>query len=371
SAQVEMGPVNLDVLKKQGKATLNVIKVGGQDEQTSIIEYVVTLRNEERAIALCKAVSEVVIQRYKDILAESVVKSRGYLDTQVALAKTELDQTQKALEEFYLANPEFTRYLDRTTYSNETVRSESNIIDLQTQLASTNTRINAIEKDIKLYSTKPVDAMPVSIQSIVLVNDLRSKLIQMQLEKEQLLLRYSEEYPSVKKLTADIEENRKALYSTYLTLLKEQLLKHKGERDETAASLSSVNNLQGETMLEYNEFSVKRLVYDGLDRDLTIAENNYRLMREKFVEAKIREDEVRNRYTLAIIDAPNKAFPKDEFFHKPLFKIIFAFVGSLFFSMILVFLMDYFDFRYKSTTDVSMVLDLPILGEIPQYRAGK
>ena len=371
ASEVDMGSVNIDVLKKQGKATVNVIKVGGLDEQTSIIDYIVTLRNGERAKALCKAVSDVAIQRYKDILAESVVKSKEYLDDQVVVARTELDQAQKALEVFYIANPEFTRYLDKTTYSNETVRSESNIIDLQVKLASENSRIQAIQKDIKLYAKNPVDAMPVSIQSNVLINDLRTKLIQMQLEKEQQLIRYSEEYPSVKKLTEDIEENRLILHSTYQTLLSEQLQKYKDDRAETAASLSSIDNLQGETMVEYSEFSVKRLSFDGLERDLSIAESNYRLMREKAVEARIREDEVRNRYTLAIIDAPTEAFPKEEFFHNPVFKMIFAFVGSIFFSLILVFLMDYFDLRYRSTTDITMVLDLPILGEIPVYRAGK
>ncbi len=370
-SEVNLGPVTIEILRRQGKAALSLIKVGGLDEKTSIIEYVVTLRNQERAIALCNAVTEVAINRYKEILAESVVKSREYLGQQVLIARSELEATQKSLEKFYIENPEFTRYLDRATYSGETIRSESNIIDLQIKYASLTTQIKSIEKDIRQYTDNPVDEMPVSIQANVLVNDLRTQLVKHQLEKEKLLTRYSEDYPSVMKLTKDIEENRKSLYTTYNTLLNEQLTRYKGERNEISASLSSMEILQYETILDYNDFSVKRLFYNGLDRDLSVAESNYRLMVEKQTEAKIREDEVRNRYTLAIIDKPEEAMEKKEFFHSPVFKMIFALFGSLLFSLLLVFLMDYFEVRYRATTDISLIIDLPILGEIPEFRAGK
>lgn len=371
ASEVDLGPVTLEILRKQGKAALSLIKVGGLDEKTSIIEYVVTLRNPKRAIALCNAVTEVAIERYKEILADATVKSREYFSQQVIIARVELENSQKVLETFYLENPEFTRYLDRATYSGETIRSESNIIDLQIKNASLGTQIKSIEADIREYTDNPADKMPVSIQANVLINDLRTQLVKHQLEKEKLLKRYSEDYPSVMKLNRDIVETRNSLYSTYLTLLSEQLTKYKLERSEITASLSSMEFLQNETILDYNKFSVKRLIYNGFDRDLNVAENNYRLMVEKHTEAKIREDEVRNRYTLAIIDKPNEAMPKDEFYHNPAFKMVFALFGSLLFSLLLVFMMDYFEVRYRATTDISTIIDLPILGEIPEFRVKK
>lgn len=369
--QIDLGPVDLKVIRQKGKASLSLVKVGGTDEKTSIVEYVVSLQNPARAVVICNAVAEVAIKRYKQILTESVVRSREYLEEQVVISKSELDGAQKRLETFYDENPEFTRYLDRQTYSGENIRSESNVIDLEVDLASINTQIKQVKSEIEKYSKKPTDQVPVSIQESPLINDLRSQLVQLKLDRDTLLTRYKEDYPQVAKLDSEIVEIRSNLYSTYLTLLNESLESLEGKRAELASSIGSVEQIQNDNTVRYNEFSVKNLQYDGLDRDLSVAESNYRLMREKLSEAKIREDEAKNQYTLSIIDqpeTPKDALPKEGIFYKPAFKMIFAFLGSLIFSLVLVFLMDYFEVRYRSTTDLARVIDLPILGEVPEYK---
>jgi uncharacterized protein involved in exopolysaccharide biosynthesis len=370
-SRIDLGNIDVKQLKKKSKATLQMVRVGGKDEQTSMTEFVVTLRDEARAIELCKAVSEVAIKRYKDLLTDAVVKSREYLEMQVKDAKVELDDSQTVLEKFYTDNPEFTKYLDRTTFSGETMRSESSQVDMEVSLASLNTQIQAVKSDIDKYSKDPVDQMPVSLQSSAMVNEKRSQLMVLILDRDKLLQRYSPEYPRVKKLDSEIAETRKNLYGTYVDLLKENLASLEAKKGVTLSSMTSMDSFQTKTTYEYNDFSVKRLMYDGLVRDLNVAETNYRLMREKLAEAKIREDEAKNRYNLYIIDAPDRAFEKEEFFYKPNFKLLFAFFASFIFAFVLVFLMDYFEFRFKTTTDISRIIGLPILGEIPEYKSGK
>jgi uncharacterized protein involved in exopolysaccharide biosynthesis len=347
-SRMDLGNVDIKQLKKKSKATLQMVRVGGQDEQTSLTEFVVTLRDEPKAIELCKAVSEVAIKRYKDLLTDAVVKSREYLEVQVKDAKIELDGSQKVLEKFYAENPDFSKYLDRTTFSSETMRGESSQVDMEVSLASLNSEISTVKSDIARYSKDPVDQMPVSIQSVPLTSDLRSQLISLILDRDKLLQRYSAEYPRVQKLDSEIAETRKTLYGAYLGLLDEKLASLEARKKVISSSMSSMDSFQSKTTFEYNDFSVKRLIFDGLVRDLDVAETNYRLMREKLAEAKIREDEAKNRYNLYIVDAPDRAFEKDEFFYKPSFKLLFAFFASFIFAFILVFLMDYFEYRFKN-----------------------
>lgn len=370
-SRIDLGNIDVKQLKKKSKAILQMVRVGGKDEQTSMTEFVVTLRDEAKAVELCKAVSEVAIKRYKDLLTDAVVKSREYLEVQVKDAKVELDGSQTVLEKFYTENPEFTKYLDRTTFSSETMRGESSQVDMEVSLASLNTEIQSVQSDIDKYSKDPIDQMPVSLQSGTMVNDKRSQLMALILDRDKLLQRYSPEYPRVKKLDSEITETRNNLYGTYVNLLKEKLASLEAKKGVILTSITSMDSFQNKTTYEYNDFSIKRLIFDGLIRDLNVAETNYRLMREKLAEAKIREDEARNRYNLYIIDAPGQAFEKDEFFYKPNFKLLFAFFASIIFAFVLVFLMDYFEFRFRTTTDISRIIGLPILGEIPEYKSGK
>jgi len=241
--------------------------------------------------------------------------------------------------------------------------------------------VETVEKSAKLKSQLSTQPKTIQLSNVVnrnpIIDSLKMKLLELELEKRKLLEKYSDGSHPIKTVTDEIEKVKSRFKeegenvigatttganSVYeetkknLMLQEVQLVAIKAKRAMLVKHISL--NLSEMKKLGTNEFAVKRL-----KRQIEIDEENYLLYRRKLEELRV-SDILDNESMVNVkVIAPASASYRPV---KPK-KILIAglgFVLSLVLGIGVAFISEYVDHSIKTEEDVTQYLGLPLLASI-------
>jgi uncharacterized protein involved in exopolysaccharide biosynthesis len=221
----------------------------------------------------------------------------------------------------------------------------------------------------------------VSSSADVLLQQMETNLLAAQLKRTQLLLKYEPSYPLVQEADQEIAQTQAAIAAAQKTqyvnhttdrdpayeLLREDIAKTKvdlASQDATAVALErSIQSMQRQ-MVDLDGKAVKQA---DLIREAKANESNYLLYLAKREQERTSDALDTRRIANVVIAVPPAvpALPA----HNPWLVMVIGFFLAVFMSVAAGFTAEFLDPSFRTPTEVSELLKLPVLASVPRQAA--
>jgi uncharacterized protein involved in exopolysaccharide biosynthesis len=247
---------------------------------------------------------------------------------------------------------------------------------VEAQIADSTRRLAALRRDLAATPERQT-TLARTQDSGELVKELTAKVLDLELQRTEMLRKFTPTYPPVVSLEQQLEQARRALASARSTPIRDESTDqnptHQWLRNEIARVQSEREALRAraaanDSSIEEYQRRARRLdeqtaSQQDLIRAVKTAEENYLLYQRRAEEARISDalDEQRiANVTLAeapavpVLPSPPKGL-----------MLVAGLAISLLVSLVLTFLLEMLNPRFRSPAEVEAVLELPLLAVIP------
>ncbi len=255
---------------------------------------------------------------------------------------------------------------------------EAQLRETQTAEAATEQRIKALEKQLASRPPRVVTQVHTS-DNTVLLQELKSTLLGLQMKRTELLTKYEPGYRAVQEVDAQIAQAREALSQAEKNSLRdettdldrttqwldEELARARAELVTLKARSEEIAKSVELYRQSAREISGKEIEHEDLVRSAKTAEENYLLYLRKQEEGRISDELDRKRIVnVAIAEAATvPALPSSPRWG---LNLILGFVLALLASFGSAFAVDYMDPSFRTPDEVEAYLGVPVLAAMPR-----
>ncbi len=322
-------------------ASVQVIKIGGEDERTSFIEVTCRHSNGDLAVKLVNGVTEAATELFVEMLTRNVTANREFLTNQVNEYNDSIAEHEKKLRVFLEEHPGFGQTADDQSIATRKVQLDFSKSTLSADVSAVDSKLRTAENDLKNYRSGVSTNIPPAIKLNPNLQTMRDRVLGLKLDRSEMLGQYSDKHPVIAKLDSSIAEAEQELKGEVLTLLEEEIDGFKAERSELSSQLGSVSGDSNSLDIWADEFAVDRIEYNRILNDLRIDTETYGKLKSKLSEAVIEENKAKQRYRVDIVERATIATPRRELWFQPGFRIALATIGGVFFALVLVMFIEY------------------------------
>jgi uncharacterized protein involved in exopolysaccharide biosynthesis len=348
-------------------------------KKTDLISISYESESPELAARVLRTLNDAYIQKHLEV---------HHPEGQVRFFEQETEQYRKALAE---AEQNLKEFSDQGGVSPAEVRDQtleklaefnSTLASTRADIASTEKRIQDLESQQKSTPSRLTTQMKKGDNAQVL-ETLKSTLMTLELKRTELLTKYQPSYPLVTEVDKQITDTKTALAKEEGTPVNEETTDrnptYQWINEELAKAKSDLSGMQArETATQaivdlYNNkakmLDEKGLKQQDLLRTQKANEDNYLLYLKKGEEARIAAALDQNKIlNVAIAESPIvPALPTRSAW-------TFALVGCLLASVVsmgLAITVDYTDRSFRTPSEVSAELNIPVLAAVPYHSNGK
>ena len=340
-------------------------------KDTEILKVKVRDHNAKRAMFLTNTLVNIFLVRLTKLVRSEDSAVGDFIDQYLVGTKQNLDQAEQALKNFkrekQIAAPEdeTKALVDRLSNMNQ-LKAENNIT-----LAAAQAKLEAANKELSQGKNEFTPDSP-------LIGQYKAKLADLKVELVGLLHDNGEDSPQVASVRAEIEElrtklnieiakvtnNEEAMTNpVYQTLVQGKL---QAGVDIAAANAQTIalNKLTADAEKEIDKLPAREQELARLMRNVSLNQEIYVMLSKRREEAKISELMVPTNVQLidrAIL--PDKPVLPN----KTLNILVATFLG-LFAGIGLAFVLEYLNITINTADDVKNYLNLPVLGNIPDFK---
>jgi len=343
-------------------------------KKTKLIK--ITYRSTDPQLSATVLQSLVRLYPEKHLELHRVPGALKFFQTQTELYRKQLFDAEKQLAEFGASKGVVAPQLEK-----EVVIRKLN--DFQGEAAETRAAIAATEKRIaeleKLQADTParLTAQVRTSDNPMLLQQMRSTLLTLELKRTELLNRYEEDYPLVKEVEAQIAQARDALAKAEGSPLREEVTDrdstHEWLKSELAKDRAELISLKGkltvtsQTVVGYNQqaqqLNGSEITVQDLTRTAKAAEDNYILYSRKQEEARISE-ELDQKRILNVSVAEQPTLPVAPVSPNWPLNVLLGAVLAGFVGISLGWVLDYADTSFRTPDEVERVLSIPVLASL-------
>ncbi len=255
---------------------------------------------------------------------------------------------------------------------------ESDLQKTRAEIVETEQRIRALEG---LASSTPerLTTQVRTLDSPILLQQLKSTLLNLELKRSELLSKFSPDYRPVKDIEVQIDQTRKALAEEQNNPLHEETTDRdtthewlKSELARARAQLVGLRAEAGETSqildtyrTRARELNETEIMQQDLIRSAKMAEDNFVLYARKQEEARIQDALDQRRIVNVSIaeEATVPALPSSP--HRAL-SLALGFVFACLLSLGFGYSADYLDSTFRTPQEVEVFLNTPVLASLPK-----
>lgn len=327
-------------------------------DDSRLISIGIETRNAEWSARLANAFAENYIAGNLARKFDSSSYAREYLAQQLAEARTELEKSERALNQYSRIAG-----LVRIPGKAEDGDSEATLSITTNSLVQLNEAAGEATADRVLAERtwRAVANVPVLSIPQVLSNQAMQALIRQKAETEALLAqesaRHLEEHPNVIALKAQVADINQEIESLGQSLKRSLRLNYEATLDRERALSARVTGLTADA-LEEQDLGVR---FNVLQREAETKRGLYDTLLERFNEINATAGAASNNVSLV----DEAAVPRKASSPRLLLNLFLATLAGLGLASIFVFLREHFDDTIRVPTDVETKLGLPLLGLIP------
>ena len=323
-----------------------------QDGVSSLINIIVTSTDPKFAQNLANTVAQVYKDQHMLNLNRKAIESRKFIEDQLAIVKAKLSNSEELVKDFREKNKLIT------------VEGESS--RLAAQLASLQ---STYDKDVGLYQQviqmvrlmRGAEDRPLASDKVfsfsgatTSYNSLNDRLVQLMLQKDMLLVSYTENFPQVKEIKKQIQEVLRAMKSQ-LSAQERALLSEMGFLKKQIKVLDE----------EIRGIPEKGLDLTRLERNASVEREVYTLLEKKYQEALIQEA-VKIEEVQIVKPALVPKIPINP--PKTGVNTILGMIIGLILGIVFAFLIETFDTSIAAIEEIEAFLETRVLGIIPYFK---
>ncbi len=327
------------------------------------------------AAGVANAVAEVVKRRNVAVKREKASSTRKFIEEQLPKVEGALRKDEEALSAFKAHNQvvslsdEAKELLVRTTsVATEHAKAQAERRAAEQRLASVREQMKTQRASVVPSITRTTSAW---------ADTLRRKLVSLEVEYTNLLVKgYGTDHPQMKKLTREIAQTKGQLAGEVLRVAEGETLGDPMSRlaDLSKESLGLEIDIQTDSTREASLRTVldsydrqmerlpnKELLLLRLTRSQQVNDNIYRLLLERFEEARITEaGQIGN---VRVIDTAKE--PRSPIKPRRFQNLLLALIVGLTLGGGLAFFTESLDRSIKNPEEAEALLGLPVIGLIP------
>ncbi len=353
-------PGSLDELRSETAVTIlqEQLAVNLPDD-SRLITIGIQTRDPEWSARLANAFAENYIAGNLARKFDSSSYAREYLAQQLAQAREELEQSERALNQYSRIAG-----LVRIPGQGEDGNSEATLSITTNSLVQLNEAAGqaAADRVLAERTWQSIANQPVLSIPQVLSNPAMQALIQQRAETESELAleqaRHLEDHPNVVALKAQVKDINQEIQSLGQSLKRSVKLAYDASRERESALFARVDALTSEALAE-QDLGVRFAV---LQREAETKRRLYDTLLERFNEINATAGAASNNVSLV----DEAAVPREASSPNIPFNLLISLLLGLGAASGYVFLREHFDDTIRVPADVEAKLGLPLLGLIPQ-----
>ena len=344
--------------------------------KTNLIAVSYPSSDGRQAAAVLRALSNIYIARHQRL--KRPFGEFEFFEEQSTQARVAMEQAELALMNFTHQTSVVSAPLQR----DETLQKLSDLQlaagQAQIQVEEAAQRVQALDAKLRAVPARMITQVRTA-DNPQLLEKLKSRLLELQLKRTELLTKFLPTYRLVEEVDAQIAETRNAITAEELTPVREETTDqdptHEWTRAELIKAQVDLSTLKSRAkatdslLANYKQTSQRlgdrALEQESLLRNLKTAEDKYLLYANKREEARI-GDAMDSGGILDVTIAEEPVVPALPAHSEAFFLFLGLAVAGVS-STGLAFAADYFAPSFRTPDEVSAYLDVPVLASLPSH----
>ncbi len=348
-------------------------------KKSNLIQVSYKDTNPERGARILSALSAVYVQRHANL--QRPPGEIVFFDQQTAAYEKRLHQSEAELVHFTRARGVVSAALERDIALQKLGEADAGYRELDQDRVETERRIASLGEQLKSFPSRSVTLKRWADNPEAL-EKMKTHLLELQLKRTELLIRYEPSYRLVQEVEQEIAETRTEIAAEALTPVRAETTdkdpNYEWARMEMEKAQVQWDGLRARqsaasTQVVSLRRVAQRLQSESVDqqdllRNAKAEEDNYLLYLHKREEARIGDALDQSRIlNVAIVEPPvAPALPE----HSVLLYLVLAFGLALVFGVGTAFTTEYFDPTIRTPAEAYGLLEVPVLAWLPTAEAG-
>jgi succinoglycan biosynthesis transport protein ExoP len=320
-----------------------------QEGNTDIINIIVSSEDPKFAQSLANTIARVFKEEHVLDLNRRTFEAKKFLESQLKVIKAKTDKSEEEVRKYRENNKLISLDAQSSGLLGQSARLQATL-DLDT---STLQKINEISRTLQKAEENPltsktsfyVDDAP------TMYKGLNDRLVQLIMERDTLLLTYTENFPQAIEIKKQIHE--------IISTMKSQLASRKKSLEANIKSLRGQIRDMDEKIMQIPE---RGLDLARLERDVGVNREVYTLLEKKYQEALIQEAEKIEEVKI-VKPALEPVLPINP--PKTAANTVVGTIIGLILGIVFAFMIETFDTSIGAIEEVEEFLGVKVLGIIP------
>ena len=351
--------------------TLNVQPV----RKSRVITISYSSHEASLSAAVLRELADAYVKKHTEMRRPS--GQQTFFESQMKQSRVALDEAQERLMNFSRKRGVVSAELERDLTLQKLSEAESSELGVRASIAEAAERAHTLESKLRDLPDKRVVQVR-NTDNQQLQEKLKSKLLELELRRTELLTRFQPSYRLVQEVNEQISQAKSAIEAEDLKPLRDETTEQDPEYQwahsealKSQVELQALTKRHGvaQTQIAAYRLAAQRLgesaiIQRDLEQKLKAAEDKYLLYLNKREEARIGDSLDENGIlNVAVAEPPH--IP--ELPSWPIWSSTWlAFFGASLFSTSLAFAVDYLDPSLRTPEDVMYVLGTPVLAALPK-----
>jgi uncharacterized protein involved in exopolysaccharide biosynthesis len=399
---------------KSGDVTRQVAIACGLDKRKSLSEYIFGAATPEKKLDKATAAlagdlkiepvnkSHVITVTYTSSnpkLAQQVLHELGdaylrehkavftppgqveFFDQEAQRYKKDLTEAEDQIKKFSQQENGISPHTERDIALQKLSDFRSSLQQTKADLANVEERITSLEKQA---GTTP-QRLTTSVwkeDSFQVLQNLKNTLMTLQLKRTEYLMKYQPDYPLVKEVDSEIAQTQASIAAEEQAPIKqettdrnptyawinEELAKAKAEHSGLEAKLAATQATVSLYEIQARDMQQKGLTESDLYRTLKNDEDNYNMYLQKTEQA--RATEAMDNTRIVNVSVAEQPVAPSTPFNSPALIVLIGTLVACTVTMGVVFAQEYLDPSFRSPSEVSTALNVPLLAAVPYRLSG-
>lgn len=349
--------------------TLKVIPVG----DTSMLAIQVQSTSSNDAQLVADIVTKEFIKFYNQMNYGGPAKSRIFIEDELPKAQARLDKVRKELRTYKEQSGAVSLNDQASLMFQQLLQFQSSAAQNDIAIRSAQAKLASLDHEMKRFpETRTASTV---IASNPLWQQLQSSLATLEVGLEGMKKTRTKDHPEVMALQKQVDETRLKLKDTATTILNsttetvdpirdglvQQYALAYVERASAQAASNGINQVLASLQPQLKLLPEKQMRLAQLTLEEEAEKSTYTLLRQKYVEAKIKEKEANNLGRIQIVDTA-QVRPADS---KRNLKLILAILLAPIFCSGIALLLNYLDNTVRTPSEAEDLLKLPVFAVVP------
>jgi len=413
--EVTEDEINSEIeLMKSGDVLRDVVLTCGLDQHKSLSEYILGRATPEKRIA--KAIkhlgsdlkiepvnkSNVITVSYSsddpkmaakvlDAFGTAYIKEHQrvrtppgqveFFDQEADRYKAQLTDAEAKLDEFAKQQNGVAPHVARDIVLQKLTDFQSSLHQTRADLSTTQERIDSLEKQATTTPQR-LTTSEWKEDNFQVLQNLKTTLNNLELKRTEYLTKYQPDYPLVQEVDKQIAQTQASIAAeeakpiqqvttdrnpTY-SWINEELAKAKAEYKGLQAKETATQQTVASYEAQARDLQQKALAEQDLYRDLKTAEDNYQLYVRKRDQARMTEALDSTR--IVNVSVAEQPVAPSMPYNSPALVGLIGILVAVTVTMGAVFTQEYLDPSFRTPTEVSAALNVPLLAAVPHRLNG-